>query len=234
MSLRRVEDGAEILDRPVPAADRAASLADIERLNAWFGGHALTLRHVARLLRRLPPDRPASILDVGAGSGQLAIRLIRRARRTRRAVRVIALDFDQDSARLALHATRAYPEITVLRGDALALPVAARGVDLIVSSLMLHHLAPPAAAAALAEMARAARLGFVVNDLWRARAGVALVWLATRLLGCHPISRHDGPLSVRRSYSPDEIRSLAALARVPRLEIRRYPWLVRVLTVGSL
>ena len=231
--MRRVENGVEILNQPTSAGDRAASLADVERLNAWFGGHALTLRAVARALRHLPPDRPAWILDAGAGGGELAIRLVRWARRSGRPIRVIALDRDQDSSRLARRAVAEYPEISVVRGDAVALPVGPGGVDLIVSSLTLHHLSRDAAVGALGEMARAGRLGFVVNDLWRARVGVALVWLATRLLARHPISRHDGPLSVRRSYSPDEIRALAAKARVPRLEVRRYPWLVRVLAVGS-
>jgi len=71
--VRRVENGVEILDQPTPAADRAASLADVARLNAWFGGHALTLRAVARALRYLPPDRPARILDAGAGGGSSRI-----------------------------------------------------------------------------------------------------------------------------------------------------------------
>jgi hypothetical protein len=118
-------------------------------------------------------------------------------------------------------------------GDASALPVRRGGVDLVVSVLTLHHLAPENAAGALGEMARAGRLGFIVNDLWRARLGVFLVWLTTRLLRCHRISRHDGPLSVRRSYSPPEIRRLAERARVSRLEVRRYPWLARVITVGG-
>jgi SAM-dependent methyltransferase len=228
--VRRVEHGLEILDGPTPAPDRLASLADIERLNSWFGGHALTLRHVARALERLPRGRPVRILDVGAGAGHLAIRLVRWARRAGRPIRVIALDHTVAPAGAA---ARDYAEITVVCGDAAALPVCTAGVDLVVSSLLLHHLPPEAAVAALAEMARAGRIGFVVNDLWRARLGVAIVWLATRLLARHPISRHDGPLSVRRSYSPDEIRGLAARARVPRLEIHRHPCLVRVLAVGT-
>jgi SAM-dependent methyltransferase len=228
--VRRVEHGREILDGPTPAPDRAASLADIERLNAWFGGHALTVRHVARALRSVPPARPVRILDVGAGAGHLAVRLVRWARAAGRPIRVIALDRDIGPARAA---TRRYPEIAVVSGDAAALPVRPGAVDLVVSSLVLHHLSREAAVAALREMARAGRLGFVVNDLWRARLGVALVWLATRLVARHPISRHDGPLSVRRSYSPDEIRRLAAEARVPRLAIHRYPWLVRILILGG-
>src|SRR6266436_1055994 len=66
--MRRVANGLEILDRPTPAAERAASLADVERLNARFGGDALTLRWVARALAGLPGGRPVRVLDVGAGS----------------------------------------------------------------------------------------------------------------------------------------------------------------------
>jgi SAM-dependent methyltransferase len=231
--MRRVEDGVEVLDRPTPVADRAASLADIERLNAWFGGHALTLRQVARAARCLPPGQAIRVVDVGAGGGGLAIRIARWARRAGRPVRILAVELDADSADLSRHATREYPEVTVVRADAAALPVHAGGVDLVVSLLLLHHLDPPVAVAALGEMARAGRLGFVVNDLWRGRTGVGLVWLATRLLRCHPISRHDGPLSVRRSYSAAELRALAARARVGPLDVRRYPWFVRIIAVGK-
>jgi SAM-dependent methyltransferase len=231
--MHRLEDGLEILDRPTPPAERAASLADIERLNAWLGGHALTLRWVARALARLPRGRPVWILDVGAGEGGLAARLVEWARRAGLAIRVVALDCDPDSARRARVRVAAYPEIAVVCGDASALPVRPTGVDLVVSVLTLHHLAPTLAAGALGEMARASRLGFVVNDLWRARLALFFVWLATRLLRCHRISRHDGPLSVRRSYSPAEIRSLADRACVRRLTVRCYPWLARVITVGG-
>jgi SAM-dependent methyltransferase len=230
--MRRVDDRLEVLDRPTPPAERAASLRDVERLNAWFGGDALTLLHVQRAVRRLPRDRIVRILDVGAGAGGLALRLARWARRRGRPIRVLAVDWDGDTARMAGRATATFPEISIMRADALALPVRAGGVDLVVSSLTLHHLTADTATAALAEMTRAARLGFIVNDLWRSRLGVALVWLVTRLLGCHWISRHDGPLSVRRSYSPAEIRALAANAGVERVAVHRYPWLVRVVAVS--
>jgi ubiquinone/menaquinone biosynthesis C-methylase UbiE len=231
--MRRVEDGTEILDRPTPVADRAASLADIDRLNAWFGGHALTIRHVARLLARAPSAGAVTVADVGAGNGGLALRLGEWGRRSRRRLLVVAVDLDPDTARLARHRTATQQDVTVIRGDATALPLGNGSVDVAVSSLLLHHLEPGVASAVLAEMARVSRLGFVVNDLWRARLGLLTVWLATRVLGCHPISRHDGPLSVRRSYSPAEIRGLAARARVRRLQVVRYPMLARVLTIAE-
>jgi hypothetical protein len=82
-------------------------------------------------------------------------------------------------------------------------------------------------------MRGAARLGVIVNDLLRTRVSLALVWLATRLLARHPMSRHDGPLSVRRAYSPDELRALAARAGLGRLVVRRYPLLGRVVAIAS-
>ena len=90
---------------------------------------------------------------------------------------------------------------------------------------------PDAAAASLAEMLGVARGTVIVNDLLRTRLSLWLVWLATRLLACHPSSRHDGPLSVRRAYSPEEIRKLAEKAGAPVPRIERYPWLGRVLAM---
>jgi hypothetical protein len=98
-------------------------------------------------------------------------------------------------------------------------------------SLTLHHLPPDAAVTALGEMRAAARLAVVVNDLVRSRVSLAIVWIATRLLACHRISRHDGPLSVRRAYSPEELRSLAEKAGILRMSITRRPWVGRLLAV---
>jgi len=82
-------------------------------------------------------------------------------------------------------------------------------------------------------MAAAAAIAVVVNDLLRRRLSLGLVWLATRLCRCHPISRHDGPLSVRRSYSRAELRALAEKAGARQLTIHEYRVLGRMLAVLS-
>ena len=104
--------------------------------------------------------------------------------------------------------------------------------DVVTASLLLHHLEPAAAARSLAEMRAAARRGVVINDLLRSRMTLGLVWVVTRLFTRHPFARHDGPLSVRRAYSPQELRAIAARAGVRRLDVRRYPWLGRIVAVA--
>jgi hypothetical protein len=54
----------------------------------------------------------------------------------------------------------------------------------------------------------------IVNDLVRSRIAHTVVWLITRFITRSAISRHDGPLSVRRSYTPREVGVLCEKAGV--------------------
>ncbi|HEV8615291.1 MAG TPA: methyltransferase domain-containing protein [Methylomirabilota bacterium] len=225
--MRRAEGVRELLDGPVAPADLAASLDDLDRLNAWFGGYALTLARVRHAAAALPRDRALVVVDVGGGRGDFARRLVRLARRDGWRVAVVVVDRDPATVAFAGAACAAYPEISVVRADVTALPLREAAADVATASLTLHHLEPDDAVSALAEMAFAARR-VIVNDLLRTRASLALVWLVTRVLAMHPMSRHDGPLSVRRAYTADELGALAEKARIAPLRIRRHPLLGRL------
>jgi len=232
-ALRRAEHAVEMLDRPAPFADLAESLADIARLNAIFGGRQITVRHVARLLADVPRDRTVTILDVGTGGGDLPRALVRWARRTGRRILILALDRDAGTVAFARRAAASYPEIVLLRSDALALPVRPGSIDVVISALTLHHLEPALAVRHLAEMDAAARVGFIVNDPMRSRAAYCAVWLATRLLTRNRMSRHDGPLSVLRAYTPDEVRGMCEKAGLFDVRLHRYRPLARYCAVRT-
>jgi ubiquinone/menaquinone biosynthesis C-methylase UbiE len=231
--MRRAAGAREHLDGRVPPADLAATLADLDRLNAWFGGHALSLARVRRVAAVTSRARTLGVVDVGGGDGAFARRVARWARRGGRRVRVLVVDADEATARLASQACAAYPEIAVIRADAQALPCASSTADVVHAGLTLHHLEPDAAVPALREMRRICRGRLVVNDLARTPLALALVWLATRVLPVHPISRHDGPMSVRRAYAPRELDALLGAAGVARATVTRYPWLARLVVEAS-
>lgn len=247
--MRRAEGAVEFLDRSVPAGDRDASLADVDRLNALFGGYRLTLGALRDLVagdraaaRGRPAGRwarrgagsagraPVRVIDVGGGRGDFAVRVVRWGEREGRDVRVLVVDRAGDLLARAVAAGRG--RIHAVRADATALPFRAGAADVAIASLTLHHLEAEAAARCLGEMRAAARAGVIVNDLLRTRVSLALVWIATRLLARHPFSRHDGPLSVRRAYSPAELRALAGRAGLGAPVIRRYPLLGRLVAIA--
>jgi SAM-dependent methyltransferase len=226
-SMKRAEHAAEMLDGPIPLTDLAGCLADLARLNTIFGGRFLTVKHIERLLDGVPRDRTITVLDVGTGGADIPCAVARWARRMGRRIRILAMDRDAATLAVARRVTASYPEIALLQGDAQALPVRLGSIDVVISALTLHHLEPSAAVPALAEMDAAARRGILVNDLMRSRAAYCAVWLATRALTRNPISRHDGPLSVRRAYTPGEVRALCEKAGLFDVRVHRYPLLAR-------
>ena len=232
-SVPRAHDAVEMLDRPAPFADLNENLDDIANFNAFFGGCSVTLRHAKRLLRAVPADRVAIVVDVGTGGGDIPRALVRWARRTGRSIRVLAIDRCGDVLAAAASRMAGYPEITLIQSDALALPLRPDSVDVAISTHLLHHLAPAEAAASLAEMDRVSRRGLVANDLFRSRVAHAVVWATTRLLAKSPMSRHDGPLSVLRAYTPKEVESLARRANLLSVRVHRYPWALRLCAVGA-
>lgn len=218
--LARAAGVLEIIDGPpVPFKDMACCMKDISRVNALFGGRMVTMIHVKRLLDALPADRLITVLDVGTGAGDIPRELVRWARGQGRRIRIFALDRDAATLQIAAQVVREYPEIRFVRGDALSLPIRAGAVDLTISAMTLHHLEPDAGVRYLAEMDRAARVGFVVNDLVRSRVAHWVVWLITRFITRSAISRHDGPLSVKRSYTPVEVSGLCERAGLVGVEV---------------
>ncbi|MBI2202518.1 MAG: methyltransferase domain-containing protein [Candidatus Rokubacteria bacterium] len=223
---------AECLDGWMSNADRRAELADIHRLNAWFGGYAVTLHAVASLAR--PRDSAKlTVADIGGGDGQFARRIVEWTQATHPAVLVLVIDRDPATPAPDPRALPRGSKVVRIRADALALPLRDGSADLATMSLLLHHLDPSDATSALAEMRRVARLGAVVSDLLRSRWSVALVWAATRIFAATPMARRDGPLSVRRAYSEEELHEIARSAGMTRVDIRRYPVLARLTAILS-
>ena len=231
--LARATDAVEMIDRPCSFDELAGTLRAITRLNRMFGGSRLTLRHVKSLLGALPAERPVTVLDVGTGAADIPVALARWARRAGRRVRVFALDRDGPTLAYARGSAAAYPEIALIQGDALALPVRPASVDVVISAMTLHHLQADAAVRYLGELDAASGTGWVVNDLARGRAAHALVWLSTRLFCRSAMARHDGPMSVLRSYTPPEVVALCEKAGLFDVAVLPYPTLLRLCAVRA-
>jgi SAM-dependent methyltransferase len=207
----------ELLDEPdPPPAELAGCLRDIARLNRLGPTHTL-LVYLAPFLDRHPPDRPLRVLDLGTGRGDIPAAIVRWGRSRGRRVSVVGLDRSPAVVACARASTAAVPEVRVVAAEALEPPVRPRSVDVAVCSLMLHHLPEEAVVRLLAVMGRVARLGFVISDLRRSRAAWAAAWLLTRAISTNRLTRHDGPLSVRRAYTRGELAALSTRAGLPGL-----------------
>jgi SAM-dependent methyltransferase len=98
-----------------------------------------------------------------------------------------------------------------------ALPFRDDSIDVVMCSQLLHHFENAHAARVVGELDRVARRIVIVSDLRRSWLAAGGFWLASFALGFHPVTRHDGVVSVMRGFTPGELSSIVttATARVP-------------------
>ena len=213
--------GVERLDEPgVPAAVRLRSLRDVARSNALFGGRRAVLAEVDRALRMVGPR--ATLLDVGTGLGDVPAAAVRLARRRGVALAAFGVDLAPELARAARGRMDG-----ALCGDAFRLPFADRSVDVVTCSQLLHHFPDAEVRTLLVELDRVARHRVVIGELRRSWLAAGGFWLASWPLAFHPVTRHDGVLSVLRGFTAGELRALVRHAVGRAAEVRsRLGWRV--------
>lgn len=200
----------ELLDDPAaPAPLVRATLRDIRWSNTLFGGTRAVLAGLEPLWRRPSTPEPLSVLDIGTGAGDIPLAVSRRAARRRVRIRLIGLEIHREVARVVAQAG-----VPTVVADGEMPPFAEKSIDVVIMSQVLHHLPRASIPAWLRRTDRLARRLVVITDLRRTWAAKAGIWLASYALGFHPVSRHDGVLSVRRGFTPAELRGLLAQAGI--------------------
>jgi len=193
----------------------AEILRALETINLWLGGVRATLWHLNRFSRYWSPGQTIRMIDWGTGGADIPRAIIRWARAKRFHVEIVGMDNNAVTLDYARAACRDYPEIRILEGDLTQLPRLHEPFDYAISSLCLHHLTDEAILNLLAKSDRFTQRGIIMNDLKRSARAWAWIWLLSRLGRAHPIVQHDGPLSVKRAFTPRELRNLALKANVP-------------------
>jgi SAM-dependent methyltransferase len=204
-------------------------LRSLEQVNRWLLGYRPTLEWLARLKRA--PQSPVHIVDVGSGGGDLLRQIARWARQRGIAVQLTGIDLNPYAARAATDSTPKELGIRWVTGDALVYRPE-EPVDMIVSSLMTHHLEEDEIVAMLKWMEATAQTGWFINDLERSELASRMFGWAARLVGWHRFVRHDGPVSFRRAFRTEDWLQLLAAADVPRESVTVEQWRPGRLCVG--
>ncbi|WP_428631476.1 methyltransferase domain-containing protein [Sphingopyxis sp.] len=221
ISLRAPIDAEEEMDAAELAPARYARvLADLSRINALTLAARPTLGFLDRVAAHGAGDRPWRILDVGFGSGDMLARIARWGRQRGIALDLAGVDLNPKS--LTVAEARLSGQARLVAGDYRDL--AGQGWDIILSSLVTHHMSGGERTEFLRFMDSEAARGWLVNDLDRQRLPFAGYPLLATLAFVDPIVRRDGQLSVGRSFRraewqemlTDALPDTAARARIFR------------------
>lgn len=176
----------ELLEDPsLPEEVAVKAYRDLARTQCLLGNRAAIFRE----LRRNPvPIR--RVLDIGCGHGALLDDI-----RARLGVDVVGFDLRPAPASCA---------VPILIGNAAIDPLPE--TDVAICVCMLHHLSKPDAVALIRNASRSCRR-LIILDLVRHRIPMTLfrAFLSPFL---HRINAADGMTSIRRAFTPAEMRAL--------------------------
>ncbi len=206
-SLRAPIEAEEEMDAVELAPARYTRvLADLSRINALTLAARPTLGFLERVRARGVGDRPWRILDVGFGSGDMLARIARWGERRGVVLDLTGVDLNPKSAPVA--EARLGEQVRLMTGDYRDLT--GQNWDIILSSLVTHHMTRAQRTEFLRFMERESARGWLVNDLHRQRLPFAGYPLLATVAGVDPIVRRDGQLSVGRSFRHAEWLAMLA------------------------
>lgn len=224
----RYRDVQELLDRPGEASehDLEHTLRDIRRANIFGLGTWVVKYHLARLVETFPTTGTLRVLDLATGSADIPEELCRWAAKTGRKIAVTATDISPEIltvARQRIKNAGFEDAVTFVACDAANSSFPDAAFDVVICSLALHHFDLKGAHGVMREMKRLARLGFIINDIYRAQGAWIMAWILTRLTTNNRLTRHDGPASVYRAFTPAELARMAANANIT-VKIHTHPF----------
>ncbi|MGN6689374.1 MAG: methyltransferase domain-containing protein [Sphingopyxis sp.] len=201
-----IEREEEMDAAELPPARYARVLADLSRINGLTLARRPTVGFLERTRARGLNAKPLRILDVGFGAGDMLARVARWGEARGVSLDLVGVDLNPKSAPVA--AAKLVGTARLIAGDYRDL--AGQGWDIILSSLVTHHMTRAQRIEFLRFMERECARGWLVNDLHRQRLPFAGYPLLAGLALVDPIVRRDGQLSVGRSFRRAEWQAMLA------------------------
>jgi SAM-dependent methyltransferase len=208
----------ELMDQPCSYEDLRDCLHDISRVNRLTGAYHPTLRWLDYFYSQLPlQEKPIHIVDVGCGYGDMLRRVHLWAEDRALPVILTGIDLNPDAIRAAREAT-VPGTVTFLAGNAFDFEPPT-GIDLVINSLLMHHLESSEIVELLTWMEQVTRFGWFINDLHRQPVPYYAFKLMAAFTSWHRFVKHDGAVSILRSFRPEDWQHLLRAANIPRTEV---------------
>jgi len=186
------------------------TLRELEFINAWLGGNAVTLGALKQLLEKTDASRTLTIADLGCGSGEM-LRLINTwAVRNQRRVKLIGIDANPHIIAYAKTNLQDLPGVELLALDIFSEEFRKRSFDVITGTLFYHHFNAVQLKKFFSQLREQVSIGMVINDIHRHPLAYYSIKILTQLFSKSAMVKYDAPLSVLRAFSREELGDIVA------------------------
>lgn len=218
----------ELIDQPdIPFRDWETCLNELNMVNTWLGGHAITIEGVKRMLTHSDSRKPVTIAEIGCGGGD-NLKAIARWNNGRLPIRYIGIDINSACTTFATKNCIGIGDAQFICSDYRDVRFENEKPDIIFNSLFCHHFSNEQLVELLLWMKENSRRGFFINDLQRHPVAYHSISLLTAVFSRSYLVKNDGPISVLRGFHKAEWEQLFRLSGIDDYTIS-WKWAFRYL-----
>ncbi len=201
------------------------TLRELDVINHWLGGNAVTISAVKSVWKSLP-EKKLSVADIGCGSGEMLRILARLARKKNRSVSFFGCDANPHITSYASQHSTEFPEISYEEVDVFSKEFQALKFDIVLATLFFHHFTETQLVELFRSLNQQTRCAIIVNDIHRHPLAYHSIRYLTRWFSKSSMVQFDAPLSVLRSFKKKELIGILAEAGI-KTYILRWKWAFR-------
>jgi len=202
------------------------TLKELEIINRWLGGNAVTLNGIKKLTYGKLNHPTITICDIGCGGGDVLKEIANWGKEKKVDLALTGVDANPNIIELAKNNTKAFNHIKYVTQNVLSEGFQKTKYDIIVATLFTHHFSNQELTLLIRSIVKQSRIGVVINDLHRHWFAYHSIRLLTKWFSKSPMVKFDAPASVLRSFHRSDIVSILKEAGVNKYSLT-WKWAFR-------
>lgn len=195
------------------------TLRELEIINTWLGGNAVTISGLSRLMKDVDKNKEIVVADLGCGGGDM-IRLIDRwAQRKKYKVKLIGFDANPHIIEFARHAADGNPRMRFEALDIFSEEFRQQKFDIVIGTLFYHHFTTGQLVQFFSALKAQTTIGLVINDIHRHPLAYYSIMYLTRWFSRSAMVQSDAPISVLRAFHKKELAEILKKASFQHFSI---------------
>src|SRR5688572_4540570 len=189
------------------------TLHELEIINAWLGGNAITINALDNIVQDQPSIQELVIADLGCGSGDMLRIVYNWGKKKNIRLKLIGIDANPAVISFARKNLHLFPQIEFEVMDIFSSRFRQTSYDIVIGTLFYHHFTNDELTKFFYHLKQQTRLGFIINDIHRHWLAYFSIKFLTNTFSKSAMVKYDAPLSVLRAFKKKELELILKGAR---------------------
>ena len=202
------------------------TLRELEVINKWLGGNAITIDALDQLLITKPESESISIADLGCGNGDM-LKIISAWGKSRgTSLKLVGIDANPNTIDVAKQNLGATPTVEFKVMNIFDEEFRQQKFDIVIGTLFYHHFSDHQLIEFFSQLKKQVRIGFIINDIHRHWLAYFSIKTLTQAFSKSAMVKYDAPLSVLRAFKKRDLKLIMQASRITNYSIR-WKWAFR-------